>query len=101
MSKVYGYCRVALANEDEMAKQVKMIESYCKANSLILTECFCDNGVSGLNSYRNGFNKMLYTLQHGDVVIVRDIARISRDVKQYMSLAELMDTLNVTLKTIY
>ena len=101
MSKVYGYCRVALANEDEMTKQVKMIEDYCKDSDIVLDGCFCDNGVSGLNSYRNAFNKMLYALQDGDMVVVKDIARLTRDMKQYIALVELMETLNITLKTIY
>lgn len=101
MSKVYGYCRVALANEEEMMEQVKMVKNYCKDNGLPIEQCFCDNGVSGLNSYRDGLNKMLYTLQSGDIVVVKDIARLSRNMKQCMSLMELMDSLDVTLKTIY
>lgn len=100
MSKVYGYCRVAFADEKEMAKQVELVKDYCRDHSLLLDKCFCDNGVSGLNSYRDGFNEMLYTLQDSDVVVVRDIARISRDIKQCISLMELMDALNITLITI-
>ena len=101
MSKVYGYCRVALANEEEMTEQVQIVKNYCKDNGLLIDQCFCDNGVSGLNSYRSGLNEMLYTLQNGDVVVVKDIARLSRNMTHCVSLIELMDTLGVTLKTIY
>jgi DNA invertase Pin-like site-specific DNA recombinase len=101
MSKVYGYCRVALANEEEMAEQVRLVGDYCKDNGLTVDEYFCDNGISGLNSHRDAFNKMLYVLQDGDVVVVKDVARLSRDMKQCMSFVELMDQLGVTLKTIY
>ena len=101
MSKVYGYCRVALANEEEMIEQIKLVGDYCKDNGLNVDEYFCDNGVSGLNSYRSGLNKMLYTLQSGDVVVVKDIARLSRNMKQCVSLMELMDSLDVALKIIY
>ena len=37
MSKVYGYCRVALANEEEMMEQVKMVKDYCKDNGLLIS----------------------------------------------------------------
>ena len=101
MSKVYGYCRVAFADEEEMERQKQVINWYCEDNGLKVDKYFCDNGVSGLNSHRDGLNEMLYTLQDGDVVVVKDVARLSRNIRQCMSLVELMDTLNVTLKIIY
>ena len=97
MSKVYGYCRLALADEKGMAQQVELIEDYCRDHSLTLDKCFCDTGVSGLNSYRDGLNEMLYAVQDDDTVIVRDMARFSRDINQCMSLIELLEKLNVTL----
>ena len=101
MSKVYGYCRVAFASDEEMEQQKQVVDCYCEDNGLKVDKFFCDNGVSGLNPHRDGLNEMLYTLQDGDVVIVKDVARLSRNIRQCMSLVELMDTLNVTLKTIY
>lgn len=101
MSKVYGYCRVALADEEEMEQQKQLVEWYCEDNNLKIDKYFCDNGVSGLNPHRDGLNKMLYALHDGDIVVVKDIARFSRNIIQCMSLVELMDTLNVTLKIIY
>ena len=101
MSKVYGYCRVAFANEEEMEQQKQLVEWYCEDQGLKVDKYFCDNGVSGLTSYRNGLNEMLYTLQNGDVVVVKDVARLSRNIKQCLSFIELMDTLGVMLKRIY
>lgn len=101
MSKVYGYCRVALACKEEITEQRALIDIYCNQHGFKVDEYFCDNGVSGLNSHRDAFNKMLYVLQDGDVVVVKDVARLSRDMKQCMSFVELMDQLGVTLKTIY
>lgn len=101
MSKVYGYCRVALANEEEMNQQKQVIEWYCEDNGLKIDKYFCDNGVSGLTSHRDGFNKMLYTLQAGDIVVVKNASRLSRNMKECMLLVELMDTLDITLKIIY
>ena len=101
MSKVYGYCRVAFANEEEMEQQKQVIGWYCEDNGLKVDKYFCDNGVSGLTSHRDGLNKMLYALQDGDIVVVKDVARLSRNMAQCMSLIELMDRLNITLKIIY
>lgn len=101
MSKVYGYCRVAFANEEEMEQQKQLVEWYCEDNDLKIDKYFCDNGVSGLNSHRDALNEMLYVLRDGDIVVVKDIARLSRDIKQCISFVELMDQLGVTLKTIY
>ena len=100
MSKVYGYCRVAYADEEEMAEQVKLIDDYCRDNGLTVDECFCDNGVSGLSADRKGLNELLEVLQEGDVVVVRDISRLSRDSFHCMSLLEEMKNLDVELKII-
>ncbi len=88
MSKVYGYCRVALKNEEEMAQQCKMIGDYCKDNGLELVECYCDNGVSGLKLERDALQRMLRILREGDIVVVKDYARISRDMHQCMEITK-------------
>ena len=86
MGKVYGYCRVALRNEEEMAQQCKMIDDCCKENGMEVDEYFCDNGVSGLKFEREALQRMLSVLQDGDIVIAKDIARISREAHQCMSI---------------
>ena len=101
MSKVYGYCRVASACHQAITEQMALIDIYCKQQGLEVEKYFCDNGASGLNSHRDKFNEMLYVLQEGDIVVVKDVARISRDVKQCMSFIELMDQLGVTVKMVY
>lgn len=100
MSKVYGYCRVALANEEEMAEQVRLVEDYCRDNGLTVDKYFCDNGVSGLTFDRKGLNGLLEVLQDGDVVVVRDIARLSRSYSQCLTFLEQMQDLDIELKII-
>ena len=80
MSKVYGYCRVALANDEEMAEQLYQVYKYCKDNELELHQRFYDNGASGLSLDRKGLNDMLSVLQKGDVVVTKDISRFARDL---------------------
>ena len=97
MSKVYGYCRVAFKSETEMVQQCKMISDYCKDNGLQIDEFFCDNGVSGLKMERSALQRMLNILQQGDVVIIKDVARLTRNMHQYMILVRQIYKAGATL----
>lgn len=88
MGKVYGYCRVALRSDEEIAQQCKMIDDCCQENGMKVDKFFCDNGVSGLKFDRKALQRMLKILQDGDIVIVKDIARLSREFGQCMSITE-------------
>ena len=100
MSKVYGYCRVALANDEEMAEQLKMVADYCKDNGLELCQHFYDNGASGLSLDRKGLNGLLEVLQSEDVVVVKDIARLSRSYSQCLALMERLEGIDITIRII-
>ena len=100
MSKVYGYCRVAFADDEEMAEQVRLVGDYCRDNGITVDKYFCDNGVSGLTLDRKGLNALLEVLQDGDVVVVRDIARLSRSYSQCLAFLEQMQDLDIELKII-
>ena len=80
-----------------MAQQCKIIEYYCKDNSLKIDEYFCDNGVSGLKLDRSELNRMLCVLQSGDIVIIKDIARLSRNAQQCMMLVDMIYKAGATL----
>lgn len=88
MGKVYAYCRVALKNKEEMAQQCKMIGDYCNDNDLEVAEYFCDNGVSGLKFDRDALQRLLRVLREGDIVVVKDYARLSRDIHQCMDITK-------------
>ena len=100
MSKVYGYCRVAFANEEEMAEQVRLVGDYCRDNGLTVDKYFCDNGASGLSLNRRSLNELVKVLQSGDVVVVRDVARLSRSYSQCLTFLEQMQDLDITITTI-
>ena len=100
MSKVYGYCRVAFANEEEMVQQLKMVDDYCKDNGLKLDYVFYDNGVSGLSLDRKSLNGLLEVLQSGDVIVVKDIARLSRSHSQCLALMERLEGMDITIRII-
>ena len=98
MSKVYGYCRTAQACSQAITEQMGLIDIYCKQTGWEVDRYFCDNGVSGLNSHREKLNEMLYVLQDGDIVVVKNIARLFRNAQQYISFMELMEQLGVIVK---
>ena len=101
MSKVYGYCRVAFANEEEMEQQVKLVGDYCRDHGLTVDKYFCDNGASGLSLNRMRLNELLKVLQDGDTVVVKDLSRLSRSHSQCISFLEQMKDLDVTLTIIH
>lgn len=82
MGKVYAYCRVAREENGNLGRQYEEAENYCKNNGLSLAKIWSDVG-SGLDQRRISLNSMLNALQSGDIVIVKDIARLSRDVGGY------------------
>ena len=100
MSKVYGYCRVALKNEEEIAQQRKIIDCYCEGKGLKVDAYFCDNGASGLRYDRSGLHRMFRVLQEGDTIIIKDIAKLSRGVDQCMYFVEKIQKAGATLEII-
>ena len=77
MGKVYGYCRTALADEEEIKKRIELIKKYCEDNGLNLETCFFDDGVSGFDIGED-FKQLMRELEKGDTVVVRDISQLSR-----------------------
>ena len=80
MSKVYGYCRTALVEGDNMEVQCVVVENYCNDRGMKLEKCFCDAGVSAHNMDREGLDELLDVLEDGDVVVTKDISRFARDM---------------------
>ena len=88
MSKVYGYCRTALAEGNDMEVQCAIVENYCKDRGMKLEKCFCDDGVSGHNMNREGLDGLFDVLKEGDMVVIKDMSRLSIDPQKGMTLAD-------------
>lgn len=88
MSKVYGYCRTALVEGNNMEVQCAVAENYCRVNGMKLEKCFCDAGVSAHNMNREGLDELLDVLEGGDVVVIKDIARLARNPKKCIMLVD-------------
>ena len=88
MSKVYGYCRTALTEGNNMEMQRAAVEDYCKSEGMLLNECFCDDSVSAHNMNREGLNKLFDVLKDGDVIVAKDASRFARDLRKHKQITD-------------
>ena len=82
MSKI-GYIRVS-TEEQETARQEELLNSYN------LDRIFMEK-ISGKNTDRPEFKKMMDYLRDGDILVVESISRLSRSIRD---LLKIVDTLN-------
>ena len=89
-----GYCR--LSRDDggiesvSIETQKTMISDYCKTNNILLYNLYCDDGYTGTNFDRPGFQQMMKDVKDGKVntVIVKDLSRMGRN---YTSVGDIME----------
>ena len=83
------YCR--LSKDDEkigesvsIETQKMMLSQFCKENGFSIFDYYVDDGFSGLNFQRPGFQKLLADVEAGkiDTVITKDLSRLGRDYIQ-------------------
>lgn len=79
MNKVYGYCRTARAEGNDIREQMELVSNYCKAKGLELAVCFCDDGVSAHKVDRVEMSKLFDVLEKGDTIVTRDYSRLTRN----------------------
>ena len=85
----YAYYRLSQeeANEGQSSSilnQEKIVKDYCVRNGIVLLESFIDDGWSGGNFERPGFQKMMRALESGkaNMVITKDLSRLGRDMRE-------------------
>lgn len=91
----YAYYRLSQeeANEGQSSSilnQDKIVKDYCARNGIVLLESFVDDGWSGSNFERPGFQKMMRALESGkaNMVITKDLSRLGRDMRESSYYAE-------------
>ena len=101
MKKVIGYIRVSTEyqklKENSINNQIKSIIDYCDNDNMCLIDIFEDNGVSGMNSDRNGLNQLFDKVKKDniDMVIVYSLSRLGRKLKDVIGFVEMLDKHNV------
>ena len=73
-----------------ISNQRNMIETYCRQNGFTLVRCFTDDGWSGGNFDRPGFQAMMRELEYNgaNTVITKDLSRLGRDMRESSYYAE-------------
>lgn len=91
----YAYYRLSReeAQNSESASisnQKKFVEAYCEQNGITLLQFFVDDGWSGGNFERPGFQNMMRALESGkaNMVITKDLSRLGRDMRESSYYAE-------------
>ena len=79
--------------------QLTEIEKYCTENQIPIVATFTDEGLSGTNTDRPGFQAMVSAAKAGaiDTVVIYDISRGSRDVSDWFAFRKEMMQHNVNV----
>ena len=80
------YCRLSRddgmeGDSNSVANQKKLLQKYAKENDFANTKFYVDDGYTGTNFNRPGFQKMLNDIEENkiDCIITKDLSRFGRD----------------------
>ena len=90
------YCRLSRddgtqGDSNSVANQKRMLKKYAKENGFANTRFYIDDGYTGTNFNRPGFQKMMEDVEMGYIgtIIVKDMSRLGRD---YLTVGYYTDT---------
>jgi DNA invertase Pin-like site-specific DNA recombinase len=79
------YCRWSRDDGDaqsaSIATQKQMLAQYAKDNGFVVSGVYVDDGISGTQFNRSGFQKMIRDIEDGkiDIVLLKDFSRLGRE----------------------
>lgn len=80
------YCRLSVddgidQDSQSINNQKEVLTEYCLNNDFIIENIYIDDGISGTTFERPGFNKMIESIEQGniDIVVTKDLSRLGRD----------------------
>lgn len=98
-STAAAYARYStdLQTENSIDYQLAAIEKYAAENNISITHRFIDEGFSGTNTDRQGFQSLMAGAALGEFskVIIYDISRGSRDVGDWFVFRKAMQSFNI------
>ncbi len=105
MSKIVSYLRCSTSYQLEghsIDNQRLKIKQYCELHNLTIMEEIVDEGVSGKNSNREGYMRVLGMVERGecDGVVVYSLSRFSRNTMDTLSSIEKMNNNGVTFHSL-
>lgn len=99
--KAAAYARFSTdrQTENSIAYQLTEIRKYCAVNGISIVATYTDEGCSGTNTDRKGFQDMVTAAKAGlvDTVVIYDISRGSRDVGDWFTFRKAMMYLGVNV----
>lgn len=94
-----AYTRYSTANQTEnsIEYQLAAIREYCQVHDITLVDAFMDEGETGTNLDRSGFQAMLAAAERREfeAVVLYDITRGSRDVGDWFQFRKTMLMLGI------
>ncbi len=87
-----AYIRVSSESQNTARQRKSLKEAGC--------EVFYEEKISGKNTDRPQLKQMLEELQEGDVVLVHEISRLSRSVKDLLEIVESIKEKGASLKSL-
>ena len=85
----FAYLRLSIeeagkGESSSITNQRVIVQNYCRQNGIALVREFVDDGYSGGNFNRPGFQEMMRQLEEGkaNTVITKDLSRLGRDMRQ-------------------
>jgi len=98
---VYAYVRVSTERQS-LEAQLGAIEEYCRERGIELAKVFRDEAISGARNplERPGFKELWRVLREGDVLIVPELSRLGRSLKDIVLLASELKDRGVKLVSI-
>ena len=101
MLKAVAYARYSTDNQDDnsIAYQLEAIQNYCKKYEFTLSNIYIDEASTGYNDKRNNFQNMIAAAENKefDCIVIYDISRLSRNVKDWFSVRDKLRRLNIGL----
>jgi site-specific DNA recombinase len=83
--------------ENSIDTQLTAITRYCENNDIVVVATFVDMAMTGTNTERPNFQRMLEAAKSKqfEAVVICDISRASRDVSDWLSFRKLMQSYGV------
>lgn len=86
LNKTAIYCRLSqddgmVGDSSSIQTQKMMLEQFVKDNNFVLYDIYVDDGYTGLNYNRPGFQRLLEDIENSkiDIVVTKDLSRLGRD----------------------